>query len=221
MGTCLIVMRIFLICFCVFLWAIAAGLLYGIGIYFISVNDLNSLTEGSNLLYTLLPLILIIIVALLLVVLGILGIIGAAIDNKAMLAVFSCALVFVMVAQVAAGVLTVMFRGVVIEHLRTGLEFNIRENYNSSSSVQETVDFLQSTLKCCGVVNDTIWEGDIPNSCCENNDCVNNEPFMTGCLSIIESSIIQSSAIAISIAILLALVETLGIVFACIIMCFD
>ena len=221
MGTCLIVMKIFLICFCVFLWAIAAGLLYGIATYFISINDLSSLTEGSNLLYTLLPLIVVILVALVLVVLGIMGMIGAAIDNKALLSIFACVLVFVMVAQVAVGVLVVVFRGVVIQHLSAGLEFNIRENYNSSSTVRDTVDFLQSNLKCCGVINDTIWDGDIPDSCCMDNDCVTNMPYMVGCLSIIETSIIQSSAIAISIAVLLALVETLGIVFACIVMCFD
>ena len=199
----------------------AAGLLYGIATYFISINDLSSLTEGSNLLYTLLPLIVVIIVALVLVVLGVLGIIGAVIDNKAMLSIFACALVFVMVAQVAAGVLVVVFRGVVIEHLSTGLEFNIRENYNSSNSVRDAVDFLQSTFMCCGVVNDTIWDGDIPDSCCPEKDCSDTEPFTTGCLSLIESSIIESSAIAISIAVLLALVETLGVVFACIVMCFD
>ena len=81
MGTCLIVMKVFLIAFCVLLWAIAAGLLFAISAYFISINDLNSLTEGSNLVYTLVPLIVIIVIALVLVVLGFLGIIGGVIGT--------------------------------------------------------------------------------------------------------------------------------------------
>ncbi|KAI6655169.1 Tetraspanin-3-like [Oopsacas minuta] len=221
MGTCLIVMKIFLICFCVLLWGIAAALLYGITTYFISINDLSSLTEGSNLLYTLLPLLVIIVVALVLVVLGVLGIIGGIIGNKAMLSIFSCILVIVMVAQIAAGVLAVVFRSEVINHLSTGLQINI-QRYENSTTVRDAVDFLQSSLQCCGVTNVTDWdEQPLPNSCCRNNDCETNEPFMTGCLSKIESTIIQSSAIAIAVAVVLALVETLGIVFACIVMCFD
>eukprot|EP00800_Vazella_pourtalesii_P003083 TRINITY_DN13078_c0_g1_i1.p1 TRINITY_DN13078_c0_g1~~TRINITY_DN13078_c0_g1_i1.p1 ORF type:complete len:221 (+),score=46.06 TRINITY_DN13078_c0_g1_i1:39-701(+) len=220
MGTCLIVMKVFLIAFCVLLWAIAAGLLFAISAYFISINDLNSLTEGSNLVYTLVPLIVIIVIALVLVVLGFLGIIGGVIGNKAMLSIFSCVLVIVMVAQIAVGVLAVVFRTEVINHLSTGLMVNI-ERYNTSNTVKDTIDFLQTNLQCCGVTNITDWNDAIPDSCCLNKDCETNEPFMTGCLTKIEDTIIQSSAIVIVVAVLLALIETLGIVFACIVMCFD
>ena len=216
MGTCLIVMKVFLIAFCVLLWAIAAGLLFAISAYFISINDLNSLTEGSNLVYTLVPLIVIIVIALVLVVLGFLGIIGGVIGNKAMLSIFSCVLVIVMVAQIAVGVLAVVFRTEVINHLSTGLMVNI-ERYNTSNTVKDTIDFLQTNLQCCGVTNITDWNDAIPDSCCLNKDCETNEPFMTGCLTKIEDTIIQSSAIVIVVA---SLIETLGIVFA-IVMCFD
>ena len=220
MGTCLIVMKVFLIIFCVLLWAIAAGLLFAISAYFISINDLSSLTEGSNLLYTLIPLIVIIVIALVLVALGFLGIIGGVIGNKAMLSIFSCVLVLVMVAQIAVGVLAVVFRTEVITHVSTGLVVNI-ERYNTSDTVKDTIDFIQTNLQCCGVTNITDWNDMIPDSCCLNQDCETNEPFMTGCLTKIEATIIQSSAIVIVVAVLLALIETLGIVFACIVMCFD
>ena len=221
MGSCLIMMKVFLITFSIFLWAIAAGVMYGITAYFISINGLSSLTEGSNTVYTLVPLILIIVVALVLVVLGIVGIVGAVIGNKVLLVVFSSILIVVMVVQVGVGILAVVFRGEVVTSIETGFQVNI-QRFNSSTAVEDTVNFIQSNLQCCGVTNVTDWDGQtLPDSCCSNNDCEDNEPFSVGCLSLIQSKITETSAVAIAIAILLALLETLGVVFAYVIMCLD
>lgn len=224
-ACCKLVLKIYLFFFNIFLWLVAVGILGGVGYYFFTADQYKDLTTDNTIIvYTIVPLVLIVLVALMLLVLSVLGLISACFDVKILIAIYGFLLAIVVTVQVVGGVLVVIFRDPVLNSLTTGFEENIA-TYNESEGFRLAVDNIQRGLQCCGLNSSSDWDGIMspPQSCCLTEDPCDtddaSEIFPTGCAARLTELIQQSTAISISVAVLLALIQYSGVFIAFILAC--
>ena len=217
------ILKMYLFFFNIFLWLVAIGILGGVGYYFSTSNEYKDLaTDNSVVIYTVIPLVVLVLVALMLLLLSVLGLIGSCCDVKVLIGLYGVLLAIVVSAQVVGGVLVVVFRGPVLAELEKGLAHNIAA-YKNDTTVREVLDTIQTGLQCCGAQGVDDYAGSvIPDSCCKNTGCVTSNTDNlnnVGCVAKLEGLITQSSAVSISIAILLALIMYSGVAVAFILTC--
>ena len=220
------ILKIYLFFFNIFLWLVAVGILGGVGYYFFTADQYRDLTTSNTVvIYTIVPLVLIVLVALMLLLLSVLGLIGACFDVKILIVIYGILLAIVVTLQVIGGVLVVVFRDPVLDELNRGFINNIA-TYNQSAGFRLAVDQIQTGLQCCGFSNYSNWRADgnmaPPQSCCITAGCdtdVPSELYQEGCIGKLTLLIQQSTAISISVAVLLALIQYSGVFVAFILAC--
>ena len=220
-----VILKAYLFFFNIFLWLVAVAVLAGVAYYFYAADQYKDVAENRNILvYTVVPLIVLVLVAIMIFIVSVLGFISACFDVKALIFIYGVLLAIVIGLQVAGGVLVVIFRGPVLTELGTGFTENI-PSYNASIAFETAVDTIQEQLMCCGVNSYTDWTDastTIPSSCCKTIGCdvlIPDDIYEVGCLSKLTTIIEQSANIAISVAVILALIQLSGVVVAFVLVC--
>ncbi|XP_061909356.1 CD63 antigen [Entelurus aequoreus] len=160
------------------------------------------------------------------------GCCGAWKESYCMVTMFAILLSLVIIVQIAAAIAGYVFRNKVSDVVQDSLADMISRYSNSSAEFKAGVDAMQEDLKCCGVNNSSDWrsfqpdETSVPDSCCLNvsTNCGvgamtdSAKVYQEGCRSAVEDLLRKNIQWVIIAALVLALVEIMGVVFACVLM---
>ncbi|KAM9855719.1 CD63 antigen [Aulostomus maculatus] len=160
------------------------------------------------------------------------GCCGAWKENYCMVTTFSILLSLVIIVQIAAAIAGYIFRNKVSAVVQDSLTEMITKYNSSSAEFRDGVDKLQKDLKCCGVNGSSDWrnyspDGDsVPDSCCVNvsQGCGvgtmadATKVHQEGCREIVEEFLKKNILWVIVAALVLAFLQIMGIVFACLLM---
>ncbi|XP_060571266.1 tetraspanin-3-like [Ruditapes philippinarum] len=224
--------KIFLTVIGFIFWGAAAALIFlGAWVYH-TYNHFSELTTAS---LTLVPAGIVIIVGVFLFILGCVGCVGACKENKCILAVFFSLLLIVLTAEVTAGVCGYVFRKELHKAVNDGLENAVNKYGNDSSTEKDQIDYLQSELKCCGIMNASDWKtaqqwkmNMVPSSCCNVSNITscdrtikldNKDIYKDGCLDKLERKFERNLVYIAGVAITFAVIQLLGMICSCILLC--
>ncbi|KAM5289080.1 CD63 antigen isoform 1-T1 [Ctenodactylus gundi] len=185
--------------------------------------DLNgTLTQGATA-RTLLPVVIIAVGAFLFLV-AFVGCCGTCKENYCLMITFAIFLSLIMLVEVAVAIAGYVFREKVVSEVNKDFQEQMR-NYHQNST-NTLLDKLQKKFKCCGAVNYTDWEkilakDQVPDSCCVNVTVGCGTGFNVhliytqGCVEEIGTWLRKNVLLVAGIALGIAFVEVLGVVFAC------
>ncbi|XP_043974770.1 CD63 antigen [Gambusia affinis] len=176
--------------------------------------------------------IILIVVGLLTFFVSFFGCCGAWKENHCMVATFSFFLSVVVAAEIAAIVLGYMYRDKVKNIIESNLSDMVVNYKVGSAELRETLDKFQETWKCCGVQNSSDWRNygsdgnTVPDSCCVEvkPGCGNGtmtdatKVHQEGCRDVMVTFLKRDAHWVIIAAIIVAVLQILGIVFACLLM---
>lgn len=189
----------------------------GIGILTVGILARVQLSSVSGSLDTnvMFPSITLIVLGSIIFIISFFGCCGAIRESHCMTITFASFLLFILLVQVAVAV----YAFVVVKNPE-----NITEEYRkifhnqTVEANKEFVNVVQSGFECCGIDNPTDYAGNIPWSCCrdkkEGETCSYNDSFKDGCSKKITQLLQAIGTTLGGIAIGIAGVELLGIIFA-------
>ncbi|XP_072512478.1 CD63 antigen [Salminus brasiliensis] len=177
------------------------------------------------------PLVLI-IVGVVIFFIAFFGCCGAWKENYCMVTMFAILLSLIIIIEIATAIAAYVFRDKLSGLVDAGLRDMIQQYNNASKEYKQGLDKIQEDLKCCGALNSTDWvkyqpDGiSVPDSCCKNvtlncglkamNDT--NKIYVTGCQDALEKLLKQNTLWIAVAALVIAFIEILGLVFACMLM---
>ncbi|XP_029714987.1 tetraspanin-7 [Aedes albopictus] len=173
------------------------------------------------------PAHLLVAIGIIMMFVSIFGCIGAVKESTAMINIYGVLLAIVFILELAAAISAFALQGQVKEMVRRTLNESMA-NYNGNPSVEQSVDFMQQVLECCGVDSHKDWsfflqpvanatESDVvvPESCCPpstlKESCI---PYEYGCLDRLQWVVAQSAALIATGAMTVAFVQILGSICA-------
>ncbi|KAF8562847.1 hypothetical protein P879_09274 [Paragonimus westermani] len=141
-------------------------------------------------------------------IVGFLGFCGACMKNVCMLITYSVILGLLSLAEVACGIAGLVLRDQVPNLVKQNLNA-LYAKYSSNKDVQNAIDYMQKTVKCCGP--NGVWtSGAIPESCYNSDGTQYNE----GCVDSM-NKLIQSNLVALGICVFIfALIQIICMIFA-------
>ncbi|KAM6983107.1 CD63 antigen [Tautogolabrus adspersus] len=159
------------------------------------------------------------------------GCCGAWKENYCMVTTFAILLSLVIIVEIGAAIAGYVFRNKLSTIVQDSL-VDMIPKYNSSSEFQKTVDKLQEDLKCCGVNSTSDWKNffpdknSVPDSCCVNVTAKCGEGALSsptklhkeGCHDAMEAFLKKNIQWVIVAALIIAFLQLMGIVFACLLM---
>ncbi|XP_028309362.1 CD63 antigen [Gouania willdenowi] len=160
------------------------------------------------------------------------GCCGAWKENYCMITTFSIFISLIIIAEIGAAIAGYVFRGKVTTVVNDSLTELIDEYKNSSKKIRDTVDNLQISLKCCGANSSSDWiqfgpDGKtVPDSCCITVTANCGKGTMKdaakvhtqGCRVALETLMKKNILWVIVAALVIAFLQMLGIVLACVLM---
>jgi len=215
-------------------WAAAAGLMF-IGVrIFQTYDDFGDITDSP---YQLIPAAIVIGAAIFMFITGLIGCCGACKEHKCLLSTFFTLILLILLLQITAAILGVVYKDEIKGGIETGLETAVH-NY-TDVKYQDTVDEIQEEFKCCGVHNYTDWEGvhwganstgKVPLSCCKKATKANcTGSYVTekdreyiyekGCIDAVEDLFSSNLKYIAVFGAVLAIIMLMGMVFACVLIC--
>ncbi|KAK2576321.1 hypothetical protein KPH14_005682 [Odynerus spinipes] len=167
------------------------------------------------------PAVSLIVIGSIIFVIAFFGCCGAIRESHCMTVTFASFLLTILIIQVAIAIYAfVAFKESNINITNT---YNSAfQNYWKSSTTQEVIDAIQKNLHCCGVQSyqdfGTLGNGTIPWSCCDHaseyQTCPASNAFKDGCADAVKRFLIKAGKILGGVALGIAGVEFIGIVFA-------
>lgn len=159
------------------------------------------------------------------------GCCGAFKENYCMVTTFAVLLSLIIIVEIAAAIVGYVFRNKLSAIAHDSVNDMIK-NYEKQAEFKKTVDKLQQDLKCCGMNGTSDWEGiigtenSVPDSCCKNftAGCGNgtmtdsDKVYQQGCNAAVEEFLKNHMLWVIVAAVVIAILQLLGIVFACCLM---
>ncbi|RWS22071.1 cd63-like protein [Leptotrombidium deliense] len=156
------------------------------------------------------------------------GCCGAYTENACLLYTYSTIVFVLFVVQLIGAGVIYHYRAQIRENAVKVLD-DYFDSYKKEETAKKVVDKLQDQLHCCGADAPKDWDKrspfnwkgtntteKYPDTCCSSTDKPCNEPsFKTGCVDAMYELIRQSSSILIGVAISLAVIQLLAIVFSC------
>ncbi|XP_018533117.1 CD63 antigen [Lates calcarifer] len=176
--------------------------------------------------------IVLIVVGVVIFFIAFFGCCGAWKENYCMVTTFAVLLTLIIIIEIAAAIAAYVFRNKLSDVVQDSLTEMISNYSNSSAEFRDTVDHLQKDLKCCGVNNSTDWrnfkpdKNSVPDSCCRNvtTNCGSGtmtdatKVYQKGCHDAMEALLKKNIQWVIVAALVIAFLQIMGIVFACLLM---
>ncbi|CAH2011528.1 unnamed protein product [Acanthoscelides obtectus] len=175
-------------------------------------------------------------IGILIFLVSFLGYCGALKESQCMLTTYGILLIVILVLEIAAGILAVVYKSKVETETKDVLITSLshyKPTTEETDAVTQAWDQLQMNLHCCGVNNYSDYAGNqdlrnasrlVPESCCilkedktpVSDTCTtspndSNSYFNKGCYSSVVSLLRNNLEIVIGIAAGLAIIEILGI----------
>lgn len=145
-----------------------------VGAYVIkSYDNFNSFIQDK---YTLIPAVIIICVSVAMFIFGLVGCCATIRESKVGLTFFFMIIMGLFAAEVAALVFSFIYQGKINADLERSMN-EVFMKYDGQGAETTAVDYLQTQLQCCGVMNYTSWSNTtwfsshnntVPPSCCKN-----------------------------------------------------
>jgi len=187
-----------------------------------ALNDNTVITTSLNIM---------IAAGVFVAVIGFLGCWGAIKNQKFLLICYTALVVLVFIMQIAAGAYAYTKKDKVIASISKTMKKEVLENYGSANNaaqkaLDDAVDLLQRTLKCCGVSNATDYTKNkkwndanpskVPASCCgeKGKSCDAANAYKAGCESKVKTYIKDHMWQIGGAAIGIAVVQVLGVVIS-------
>ncbi|XP_053406325.1 tetraspanin-3-like [Mercenaria mercenaria] len=159
-----------------------------------------------------------------------------SVELKRLLFQFFALLLVVLTAEVTAGVVGYIFRKELHKAVHDGLEDAVDKYDTNSTTEKDQIDYLQAELKCCGIMNASdwgtakLWQNKtlVPHSCCNvSKDAMcdrhikpgNTDIYKDGCLDKLEKKFERNLVYIAGVAITFAIIQLLGMICSCILMC--
>ncbi|XP_015604405.1 CD63 antigen isoform X2 [Cephus cinctus] len=201
------------------------------GIIFISVGAIIlSLYNGySNFVdnWFFAAPILMIVVGIVVFLVSFFGCCGAVKENHCMIITFSVLLLLIFALELGAGISGYTMRGEVRTMLEERLNATMFE-YKNNEDVGRSWNAMQHDLECCGLNSPLDWNhtglfpgNNLPDSCCSEipstDKCDSNSVnvYPNGCMNILRDTIENNALILGSVGIGIALIQLIGVIFAC------
>ncbi|XP_054156099.1 leukocyte surface antigen CD53-like [Oppia nitens] len=173
--------------------------------------------------------IALIIVGFAIFVLAFLGCCGAIKENSCMLTTFSAIILVILLIELIGAGLIFAFRNKIDDLAKTGINEAIKKyNQTIDEPITAALDDIQHSFKCCGANNASDWTENpryssgvnVPDSCCSHDklvgdDCPVKNAYERGCIEALKDDIHGSVGYLGGIAIAVAIIQLIGILFAC------
>lgn len=150
-----------------------------------------------------------------------LGFLGALKENRCLLLTFFLLLFLVMLMELSAACLLLMYEGEIPKWVEHDLNEGLKEaKERNSTSTMSDWDLLQRELDCCGVQNRTDWGDKVPGSCCLSDcDTPQAKYREKGCLVKLKT-LFEDNFLTTGISVIvLCIIEVLGMCFAMTLFC--
>jgi len=196
----------------------AGGVILGVGIYIktqtAALDNVSLSTDSMETMsYILIGLGCVVFAV------GLLGCCGSLTQNVCMLMTYFSIVSVIFIGEIALAIVVYVKKDTIADQSRETFR-TCMEEYNTPNATEiakETVDTIQSVLKCCGEDGPGDWVNTtMPNSCCEGDDtCTVSEAYEDGCFTKIDEFVTKNSKF-IGIGVLaVAVVELIGMGLAC------
>ncbi|XP_033485423.1 CD63 antigen [Epinephelus lanceolatus] len=160
------------------------------------------------------------------------GCCGAWKENYCMVTTFAILLFLVILVEIAAAIAGYVFRNKLSAVVEDSLTDMINSYKNGTAEFKKSVDKMQEDLKCCGGNSSSDWRNfspdgkTVPDSCCIKVTPKCGVGAMTdaakvhqkGCHDAFEALLKKNILWVIVAALIIAFLQILGIVFACLLM---
>jgi len=187
------------------------------------INDYQLLIEDTpnNVAVTL------VIVGFFIFLIAFLGCCGAIRENYCMLVSFSAVILAILLIELIGSGLILAFKYKLRNYTEDGFLAAIVKYNNTDLAVDRVIDDIQSNLLCCGANNASDWDQNpnfkgesYPPSCCNETQvhdsrCHLPNVYTIGCVDKIDNEIRGSFGLLGGIGIAVAVIQLIGIVFAC------
>jgi len=201
-------------------WA-AGGVILGVGIYVkVQLDQLKTLEVSHDTLNT--SALFLISLGCIVFVVGLLGCCGSLTQNRCMLLLYFSLVTIIFIGEIALAIAVYYNKDGVTDSIKDQFKDCMGKYSNKTEEIcRDTIDSLQSVLKCCGINKPTDWKNYTmetpPSSCCiDGKNCTYTENcFKDGCYNTI-NDFVNTNAKYIGFGVLgVALVELLGMSLAC------
>ncbi|CDQ65704.1 CD63 antigen [Oncorhynchus mykiss] len=177
--------------------------------------------------------IVLIVVGVVVFFIAFFGCCGAWKESYCMVTMFSLLLGLIIITEIGAAIAGYVFRGNLTVIVHESLNDMVTKYSNGTDEFQKALDNLQIDLKCCGVINATDWRGNfgpgtnsVPDSCCVNDTAGCGQGAMEdsskvhqmGCQTVVEELLKKNIMWVIVAALVIAFLQIMGIIFACMLM---
>lgn len=160
------------------------------------------------------------------------GCCGAWKENYCMVTTFAVLLFLIILVEIAAAIAGYIFRNKLKDIVQDSLTDMISGYKNGTAEFKTTMDKLQEDFKCCGVNSSADWRDfgpdgkTVPDSCCVTVTAKCGVGTMTdaakvhqqGCHDALENSLKKNLLWVIVAALVIAVLQITGLVFACLLM---
>lgn len=177
--------------------------------------------------------VFIIIVGVIVFVIGFLGCCGAYKENYCMVTTFAVLLGIIFILEIVAGALGFAYRKKVESQVESALDDAVSKYFEAGQpGAKELLDWAQQEFKCCGrnssdeykapaasAKNETTCKNGGVASCYDDNKCSGTK-YTKGCQQGFVDFIRHNLAVVGAVAIGIAFIQLLGIIFACCLMKF-
>jgi len=176
--------------------------------------------------------ITLIIVGFVIFLIAFLGCCGAIKENYCMLVTFSAIILGILLIELIGAGLVLAFKSKLKSVAEDGIKKAIvkYKNTTDDTTVNKVLDDIQSHFHCCGANNYSDWQQNeffnsthhYPYSCCSDRIETNgtfckelNKLHKQGCVDALDNEIRGSFGLLGGIAIAIAVIQLIGIIFAC------
>ncbi|XP_039658324.1 leukocyte surface antigen CD53-like [Perca fluviatilis] len=194
-------------CFANFLIFMSGVAVLGIGVY-MTVNFKMTALTPTLASFNLANMLL--VSGIIVTCVSFLGFLGALKENRCILLTFFLLLFILMLVELTAACLLLMYEGEIGERVKDDLTKGLEKAKGSNST--SDWDIIQKTMECCGVNNVTDWGSVVPASCTPDYSS-------QGCLAKLKNWF-EENFLTIGISVIvLCIIEVLGMCFAMTLFC--
>jgi len=151
-------------------------------------------------------------------IVGACGCCGAYHESPCLLGTYFILLWLIFAAEIAAGVLIVLYREKVKDLIGGRLEIGKDYLKNNPGETTHWMNEVQKTMTCCGYNGPSDYENK-PKSCCPDNTCNKTNYYSTGCNETWKQFVQTKWMIFAGVILGIALIELFGLIFSMCLCC--